>query len=173
MNADIRPFSTADQAAVESLYRAAFPTENLVPLVRRLHAAPGTVIGLVAEVAGRVAGHAALTVCRTSGDGAAVALLGPLAVDPALQRQGIGSGLIAAGVDALRARGIGRVCVLGDPAYYGRVGFAPERAIAPPYALPAPWRDAWQSAAIGETGAEIAGTLEVPAAWQDPALWSA
>ena len=42
------------------------------------------------------------------------------------------------------------VYVLGDPAYYGRSGFIPEPAIAPPYALPEEWRDAWQSLSLGD-----------------------
>ena len=48
---------------------------------------------------------------------------------PELQRRGIGKALIAAGLDILRQRG-GAGCVLvGDPAYYCRVGFVSNGAL--------------------------------------------
>ncbi|MFQ5773454.1 MAG: GNAT family N-acetyltransferase [Kiloniellaceae bacterium] len=58
------------------------------------------------------------------GDGAAPAvLLGPLAVEPALQGIGIGRGLVRHGL--AEAKRIGeRICVVvGDPSYYGPFGF--------------------------------------------------
>ena len=100
------------------------------------------------------------------------ALLGPLAVLPERQRQGLGSALVRAGLDALRDRGTRRVLVLGDPAYYARFGFAPERGTAAPYDLPEAWRDAWQSLALSDESAPKAKRLAVPAPWRDPALWA-
>ena len=49
--------------------------------------------------------------------------LGPMAVVPARQRQGIGSMLVTAGLNACRAAGVGAVIVLGHPHYYPRFGF--------------------------------------------------
>lgn len=163
----IRDYRPDDMPAIEALYRAAFPDEDLVPLLRELAAEPA-VVSLVAEDDAAPSGHVALTPCTVAETRDAVALLGPLAVAPGRQRQGIGSALVRAALARASADGIGRVCVLGDPAYYGRFGFRPEAHIAPPYPLPDEWRDAWRSA-----GPEPAqpGRLAVPAPWSKPALW--
>lgn len=60
---------------------------------------------------------------RIGEQGAPAILLGPLAVEPALQGAGIGRGLIGHGL--AEAKRIGeRLCVVvGDPLYYGRFGF--------------------------------------------------
>ncbi|MGD0518130.1 MAG: N-acetyltransferase, partial [Thermoguttaceae bacterium] len=50
-------------------------------------------------------------------------MLGPVAVAPSFQRQGIGQTLIKEGLKTIRGLGA-RGCVLvGDPAYYSRFGF--------------------------------------------------
>jgi putative acetyltransferase len=79
---------------------------------------------------------------------------------------------VRAGLERMRGAGVARALVLGDPAYYGRFGFAPDRAIAPPYELPAAWQDAWQSLALDDDAPPLAGTLTVPPPWRHPALWS-
>lgn len=48
-----------------------------------------------------------------------------MAGTPALQRQGIGSALVRAGLGRCRDLGAGAVVVLGQPAYYPRFGFQP------------------------------------------------
>ena len=101
-----------------------------------------------------------------------VALLGPLAVMPSRQRQGVGRTLIRAGFDRLAQGIVRRVLVLGDPAYYGRFGFLRENSILPPYELPAAWTAAWQSISLGADAARIAGKLRPTAAWLQPALWA-
>ncbi|NBB69403.1 MAG: GNAT family N-acetyltransferase [Alphaproteobacteria bacterium] len=55
----------------------------------------------------------------------AALLLGPLGVEPARRGRGIGRALLRASLAAVRARA---VLLVGDPAYYGPLGFAP----APP-----------------------------------------
>ena len=49
--------------------------------------------------------------------------LGPMAVLPTRQRQGIGSPLVRTGLAACRDAGHGCVVVLGHPEYYPRFGF--------------------------------------------------
>jgi putative acetyltransferase len=170
-NRESRP---ADRAALDRLYAAAFPEEELRPLVRALLQDTPGVLSLVAADAdtGRLVGHVALTPCRLAPGDGRVALLGPLAVTPDRQRRGVGRALVAAGLARLRADGAVRVFVLGDPDYYRHFGFAPERAVAPPYPLPAAWRDAWQALALAQSPAPLQGTLSVPAAWADPAYWA-
>ena len=100
------------------------------------------------------------------------ALLGPLAVAPAWQRRGIGSAIVDVGLQRLMNEDVGVVCVLGDPAYYSRLGFAKDTLIEPPFPLPDEWRDAWQSQYLDDTSAPCSGELAVPPLWLQPALWA-
>ncbi len=54
--------------------------------------------------------------------------LGPMAVSPELQRQGIGSRLVEAGLEACRSLGYEAVVVIGHPEFYPRFGFRPGNA---------------------------------------------
>jgi len=63
--------------------------------------------------------------------------VGPLAVAPAHQREGIGTALMEETIRLADARGEPLLLIEGDPAYYGRFGFtrADEQGIdAPPQA---------------------------------------
>jgi putative acetyltransferase len=51
--------------------------------------------------------------------------LGPLGVEPGWQRRGVGSALMHAILGGAEACGETLVGLVGDPAYYGRFGFAP------------------------------------------------
>jgi putative acetyltransferase len=168
----IRGSRAEDAAAIESLYQAAFPDEDLLPLVHDLLNAPGIALSLVATIDSQVAGHAMFTRCGVKGTGISAALLGPVAVAPAWQRQGTGSAIVRAGLELLRGAGVTLVCVLGDPAYYGRLGFIPESTVEPPYALPTEWEGAWQSQSLGETRPAGGGKLALPRQWLEPSLWS-
>ena len=166
-----RDNTPADLPAIEALYPRAFPDEDLLPLLRRLLADGDNVISLLATRAEQLAGHIAFTVCTVDGAPDSVALLGPLAVAPEMQRQGIGSALIRRGLDRLGTLPVSQVNVLGDPAYYGRFGFQQDDQLNPPYDLPKAWRPAWQVMPLGVRTATVSGTLAVTAPWQDPALW--
>ena len=63
-------------------------------------------------------------------------LLGPLAVEPALQGRGIGKALIRHGLAAARRLGYGVCVVVGAPEYYGPFGFT--SAAAAGLILPGP-----------------------------------
>ena len=112
------------------------------------------------------------TLCGLAGSSFRAALLGPLAVAPAWQRQGIGSAIVRAGLQRLKDADVDLVCVLGDPAYYGRFGFVPETLVEPPFSLPAEWGGAWQSHYLGDTTVSGSGKLTVPPQWLQPAVWS-
>ena len=168
---NIRKSRQADAAAILSLYPRSFPDEDLVPLVRELLMIPDTAISLIAMNDSELAGHAVLTLCSVAGNNGGVALLGPVAVEPALQRQGVGTTLIRDGLRRMKETGVHLVCVLGDPAYYSRLGFVTESLVEPPYPLPAEWAGAWQSQYLGNSLTPDAGTLVVPSQWRDPALW--
>jgi len=155
---------------IAALYAAAFPQEDLMPLLRAL-AGREDVLALVARIGAAIVGHVAFTRCGLAGWPGAVALLGPLAVAPDRQRRGIGGALAREGLKRLAGQGIARVQVLGDPAYYARFGFHPDAEVAPPYPLPEAWRAAWQALVLGGGAAPDAGVLEVPAPWRRPSLW--
>ena len=169
---DIRESEPSDFPAIEALYPRAFPDEDLLALVKELLADRANTISLVATSDSTVVGNVIFTRGSVDGENAELALLAPLAVAPECQRQGIGSALVGSSLRRLRAEGIAAVYVLGDPAYYGRLGFRPERSVSPPYPLPPEWADAWQSQALKKGAPPSGGTLRLPDYWLDPALWS-
>ena len=82
------------------------------------------IVSLVAEEDGTIVGHILFSPIMLSGHADAMIMgLGPLAVSPAYQRQGIGSALALAGLDRCRELGAGAVIVLGHASYYPRFGF--------------------------------------------------
>ncbi len=169
---EIRESLPSDIASIEKIYPDAFPEEDLLPLVRELLQEPPFVLSLVGIIDTSVVGHVIFTTCGIAEATEKVALLGPLAVVTDWQRQGIGSAIVHAGLQRLQKSGVMQICVLGDPAYYGRLGFAPEVGVAPPYPLPQEWHGAWQSIQLRSASPPIHGTLCVPQPWRQPALWA-
>lgn len=178
---DIRPSEPRDLSEIEKLYPAAFPDEDLLPLVQALLQQETIVLSLVALEEGALTGHVAFTRCGLAGQREDVALLGPLAVTPARQGRGLGSALVAAGFARLKEAGCNHVLVLGDPAYYGRFGFKAETGVAMPYlspsdSLPEEWQGAWQSLSLHDRSTlqdEPApqGELSLPQPWRNKSLW--
>ena len=171
-NPEIRESVPSESGAIESLYPDAFPDEDLLPLVRDLLRDPVVATSLVGVIDSRIVGHAIFTKCGVVGSNFSAALLGPLAVAPAWQRQGIGSAIVRAGLRRLEETDVSLVLVLGDPAYYKRLGFLPESLVEPPFRLPAEWDGAWQSQRLDKTKAAFSGKLSVPRQWHQPALWA-
>lgn len=169
--AEIRRSSPSDNEAIIAIYPAAFPDEDLLPLLHELLNDHQHVISLVAIHDATLIGHIATTTCTIEGRDEQAALLGPLAVTPDFQNQGIGSTLINECLRHLRNNAIAQALVLGDPAYYTRFGFNPETKVTPPYDLPPEWDTAWQSVNLHNTKPVLVGKLKVPKHWQQPALW--
>ena len=172
---EIRETDERDAGAIARLYPEAFPNEDLLPVVQDLHRDPAAVAtSLVGLVGSRIAGHVLFTRCGMAGSEASAALLAPLAVAPAWQRQGVGTALVRAGLRQLQDLGVGLVFVLGDPAYYRRFGFLHESIVEPPFRVPPDQEGAWQSLQrIGETTVRrLPGKLSVPPQWLQPALWA-
>ncbi|MET0684643.1 MAG: N-acetyltransferase [Solirubrobacteraceae bacterium] len=125
----VRRERAEDVAAVEAVTTAAFaepgkgePVETR--LLRELRADAGWLpaYSLVAEdERGGLVGHVVCT--RGDVDGAPALGLGPISVAPAAQRAGVGSALMRAVLAAAGEGGETLVCLVGDPAYYGRFGF--------------------------------------------------
>lgn len=168
---DIRDAHPEDAATLQALYTAAFPDEDLLPLLRDLRA-EAAVTSLVGVADGRLVAHGAFTACGVTDRPETVALLGPLAVAPDRHGEGIGSALVRAGLERLKVAGVARVFVLGDPAYYRRFGFAADRQVSPPYPLPEDWDGAWQSLGLGDRPSDLRGVLSVPPPWRHREYWA-
>lgn len=167
----IRKSTKGEAEQILSLYPKAFPEEDLVPLVRSLLDDDLQVLSLVAAKANEIVGHIIFTPCFVEGTGQAVSLLGPLCIAPEHQRQGLGTRLMSAGIEQLTASGVHEVLVLGDPAYYSRLGFLPRARLQAPYQLPEEWAEAWQYLSLATDAAPLEGQLQVPAPWQAKELW--
>lgn len=167
----VRHLQPSDWPAVEALYRAAFPDEDLAPLVAELSRPEMPVLSLIAHNNNTLLGHVAFTLATVDGHQPEVALLGPLAIAPDHQRRGLGGTLVRAGLQQLSDRGVVQVHVLGDPAYYSRFGFRPDQTVSPPYALPDTWADAWQAFHLKD-GPSLSGKIQLPAVWLRPELWT-
>ena len=127
---EIRREVPGDEAAVHRLNALAFGQPAEAELVDALRDAGAATLSLVAVRGGEVIGHilfSPVTVEPPSAEARAVGLA-PMAVLPGLQRGGIGSALVRAGLAILRDEGHGVVVVLGHPEYYPRFGFAPGSA---------------------------------------------
>lgn len=125
----IRAESAADHDAIRRVTGAAFAAAahaggNEAAIVDALRAAGALAVSLVADIDGRVAGHAAASPVVLDGGGGGWFGLGPVAVAPADQGHGVGSALVRAVLDALRRGGAAGCVVLGDPGWYRRLGFA-------------------------------------------------
>ena len=131
----VRHEKVSDRAAVHALVTAAFGRSDEADLVDRLREDGSVVLSLVALDDNVIVGHILLT--RMEAPFTALALA-PLAVRPDNQRSGIGSQLVHAALDRVRAAGWQAVFVLGDPKYYARFGFDPSlaRGFSSPYAGP-------------------------------------
>lgn len=124
----IRSCDPGDHAGVDAVLKSAFPTAAEAQLVVTLRAADADTLELVAEDKDQVIGtvmFSPVTAIAANGSQAYGIGLGPVAVDPGRQGQGIGAALIVAGLDYLRTLGVPWCVVLGEPDYYTRFGFAP------------------------------------------------
>lgn len=133
----IRPAESADHAAIHAVVAAAFRQPDEADLVDALRADGDALVELVAVEGDVVVGHILFSPLATD-TGARFAALAPLAVAPDRQKDGLGTMLMQVGHELCRAAGVQAVIVLGDPAYYQRVGYSAEaaRSIKAPFSGP-------------------------------------
>lgn len=159
----VRDEHATDRPRVEALLVDAFGRPDEAGIVERLRADGDIVLALVAEYESEIVGHIAFSRVRAEIDGREVRALAlaPLAVSPARQGKGVGSVLVAAGVEAARTAGFEAVFVVGDAAFYGRFGFTTERAAV----FESNWREFLLALELQpDSLSGNAGTLEHPAA---------
>ncbi|MBD2105827.1 N-acetyltransferase [Nodosilinea sp. FACHB-13] len=136
----IRAEHPADLESVYQVNAIAFGREHEAKLVDRLRGLPHT-LSLVTVVRDAMVGHiffSPVTFENVDTKSPMVLGLGPVAVLPDHQHQGIGTQLIRQGIEQCRQIGSGAVVVLGDPQFYARFGFIPakERALRCEYTVP-------------------------------------
>lgn len=101
-------------------------------IVRRLRSVGALTLSLVATDGGAIIGHTAFSPVTIDGHAKQWFGLGPVAVDPRRQKNGIGKRLIEMGLEQIRSEGAAGCVVLGDPAYYGRFGFKADSKLVYP-----------------------------------------
>ncbi len=123
----IRPERPEHQRGVYEVEEKAFKRKAEADLVDRLRSRGQDTISLVAIDDDKIVGHVLFSPVVVGETLGALHILGmgPVAVLPGRQRQGIGSRLIRAGLEEARQMGVPAVVVLGDPRYYSRFGFEP------------------------------------------------
>ncbi|HEX7201371.1 MAG TPA: N-acetyltransferase, partial [Arthrobacter sp.] len=91
---------------------ALFDAKEYLPGFSVVAVLDGEIVGHVISTRGWVGEHELLG-------------LGPIAVTPRLQRQGIGSALMKETIARANAAGESGIALLGSPDYYSRFGFVP------------------------------------------------
>jgi putative acetyltransferase len=133
----IREEVPGDIDATAELNRTTFGDDYEADLIARLRADGLVIASLVAQVRAKIVGHILFSMLPTEMDGRTIraAALAPMAVQPDLQNQGIGSKLVEEGLKVVRERAFDGVIVLGHSAYYPRFGFSAElaRRLAAPF----------------------------------------
>ena len=124
----LRRETGADSDAIRALTQRAFrdmpyASGNEHDIVDRLRAANALSVSLVATVDDVIVGHIAFSPATSSDGTRPWFALGPVSVDPDLQRQGIGSALVRRGLAAIETAGALGCVLVGDPQYYRRFGF--------------------------------------------------
>ena len=132
----LRPETAADIDPVRALIGAAFApvpyaSGTEAAIVAALRERGELLLSIVAERAGRIVGHGAVSPVRLSTNDPGWVALGPVAVAPGHQRTGVGSALVRHALELLGERTAVAGCVvLGDPAYYARFGFRAQTGLS-------------------------------------------
>lgn len=156
----IREELPIDHGAVFGIHAAAFDTDAEARLVDALRKRAHPLVSLVAAIDHEVVGHILFSPVRIREHSTGLIMgLAPMAVSPALQRRGIGSQLVVAGIERCRELGAIGIVVLGHPEFYPRFGFSPahERGLRCVYEAPAEAFIALETIEGGLSG--VSGTI--------------
>jgi putative acetyltransferase len=123
----IRKEQLGDEQQIRTVNQRAFGRVEEADLVDQLRQTCTDSISMVAVSKDQMVGHILFTPVVVESKGRIITGMGlaPMAVLPELQRQGIGSQLVKAGLELIEKAKYPFVIVLGHPAYYPRFGFVP------------------------------------------------
>jgi len=161
----IRDEQPGDEAAIAALTEVAFRTVRYSDggesaIIARLRDAGDLALSLVVENRDRaVIGHVAFSRVTISDGTPGWYGLGPISVIPLRQRAGIGAAMASEGLARLRGLGAGGCVVLGDPVYYGPLGFRHDAGLV----FPGPPPEYFQRLVL--SGDEPQGTVRYAAAF--------
>ena len=160
----IRAATPADHSAIRAVVRAAFAESRSdeAAIIEGVRAEGADLVERVAEDGGEIIGHILFSRMSCNPDAFMVGL-GPLAVRPDRQGEGIGMALSRDGLDACRALGAQGAVVLGHPTYYPRFGFSAEaaRTLGSPFS----GRPAFMALAFVPGALETSRDIAYPAAF--------
>jgi putative acetyltransferase len=171
MTIAIRAERPGEAAAVRAVNDMAFGTLHEGQIVDDIRGTPDWIDGgsLVAEEDGRLVGHVLISLGVLDlemGDRRRIWMVGPVAVIPERQRQGIGGALMRAAIALATERGEPLLVLLGHATYYPRFGFEPARAIG--IEAPRPWPDAsWLALRLPAWTPDLRGIARFSKAFPD------
>ena len=130
----IRAEAPSDIGCIENITKAAFANaehsdHNEHLIISLLRNTKALTISMVAEQDHEILGHVAVSPVTFSDYSNGWYGLGPVAVHPDHQQQGIGTQLINAAIKSLRDMDANGCVVLGDPKYYSKFGFTGQHAL--------------------------------------------
>ncbi|GAB5487337.1 MAG: N-acetyltransferase [Parasphingorhabdus sp.] len=130
---DVVPEQAGDEKAISDLTERAFTPmpfsegdeQGLINVLRDHDA---LTISLVAKQDDKIVGHIAFSPAFPDDGSDGWYTLGPVSVEPELQKMGVGSQMIRKGLNMLQDRNANGCILIGNPEYYRRFGFeaAPE-----------------------------------------------
>jgi len=152
INIEIRNEIPADMPAIEAVTISAFLNAPHAGhheqfIVSALRRDGQLLVSLVALAEGKMIGHVAVSPVSLSGGAPGWCGLGPISVLPGYRRRGVGARLMREALRTLREKGAAGCVVLGEPAYYGRFGFAADPALVFPGVAP----DYFQALSFGSS----------------------
>lgn len=174
LHVELRLEQPADYRETENVTREAFwnhysPGCSEHYLLHVMRDSPDFVpeLDVVAVYNGRIVGHVAYAKAVIHGDDGndrEVLTLGPISVLPECQGRGVGGALIEHTVTLARGMGFRAALLCGDPAYYGKRGFAPAEAFRirtkdNMYAAALHVRELRKNALTGVTGRYVESSL--------------
>lgn len=137
---EIRAEQSGDEGSIRQVVADAFDATLEADLVEAIRRSENYIpeLSLVAMLDGRIVGHVMVSYTELhEGDNVhRVAQLAPLAVDPTVQRIGIGSKLVREVAKLADERGEPMLILEGDPRYYGRLGFEHSAPLGITFDLP-------------------------------------
>jgi putative acetyltransferase len=163
MSVKIRHETESDRHVIWKVNQETFGGSAEADLVDALRNGGFAAVSLIAEADGEIVGHIMFSevTIQTNKVPIEILSLAPMAVLPRFQRQGIGSALVAAGIEECRKLGYSSIVVLGHPEFYPRFGFSSD--LASRLSCPFGRGEAWMALELVPGVLEdVTGTVQYP-----------